>query len=244
MNTNEGEVIDLPDYTDEHLESRWMKSDLAIDYDDDKDNIRDDYLQSDELNEFQSPKVSHLSKTKQKQYKIIFQTFKDVLAKNKHAVGDFKPFKVKLPTDPNISCYQKQRNMIYNESILATIQELKNNGVIVPSPGMSNKYVCNLNMVPKLDNMPSKSITKADKFINKHTPKSGDHKPPAYRLTIDYSTLNKSLLSCPVHALPDIQEIKEFTRGKIINTMDLTNAYFSIKIETQDIHKTNFYFQD
>ena len=99
-------------------------------------------------------------------------------------------------------------------------------------------------MVPKLDNMPSKSITKADKFINKHTPKTGDHKPPAYRLTIDYSTLNKSLLSCPVHALPDIQEIKEFTRGKIINTMDLTNAYFSIRIESQDIHKTNFYFQD
>ena len=99
-------------------------------------------------------------------------------------------------------------------------------------------------MVPKLDNMSSKSITKADKFINKHTPRTGDQKPPAYRLTIDYSTLNKSLLSCPVHALPDIQEIKEFTRGKIINTMDLTNAYFSIKIESQDIHKTNFYFQD
>ena len=202
MNTNEGEVIDLPDCTDEHLESRWMKSDLAIDDSDDNENIGDDQLKSDVLNEFQSPKVSHLSKTKQKQYKIIFQTFNDVLAKNKHAVGDFKPFKVKLPTDLNISCYQKERNMIYNESILATIQELKNNGVIVPTPGMSNKYVCNLNMVPKLDNMPSKSITKADKFINKHTPKSRDHKPPAYTLTIDYSTLNKSLLSCPVHALP------------------------------------------
>ena len=26
--------------------------------------------------------------------------------------------------------------------------------------------------------------------------------------------------------------------------MDLTNTYFSIKIEPQDIHKTNFYFQD
>ena len=26
--------------------------------------------------------------------------------------------------------------------------------------------------------------------------------------------------------------------------MDLTNAYFSIKIESQDIHKTIFYFQD
>ena len=75
--------------------------------------------------------------------------------------------------------------MVYNNSILGTIQELKNNGVIVPSLGHSNKYVCNLNMVPKLDNMPSKSITKADKFINKHTPKTGDHKPPAYRLTID-----------------------------------------------------------
>ena len=68
--------------------------------------------------------------------------------------------------------------MVYNESILATIQELKNKGVIVPSPGHSNKYVCNLNMVPKLDIMPSQSITKADKFINKHTPKTGDQKPP------------------------------------------------------------------
>ena len=69
LNANEGEVTDLPDYTDEHLELRWMKSDLAIDYDDDKDNIRDDYLQSDELNEFQSPKVSHLSKTKKSSIK-------------------------------------------------------------------------------------------------------------------------------------------------------------------------------
>ena len=47
LNTNEGEVIDLPDYTDEHLESRWMKSDLAIDYDDDNDDIGDDQLKSD-----------------------------------------------------------------------------------------------------------------------------------------------------------------------------------------------------
>ena len=92
--------------------------------------------------------------------------------------------------------------------------------------------------------MPSKLITKADKFINKHTPKTGDHKPTAYRFTIDYRTLNKSLLSCPLHALPDIQQIKEFTRHRIIDTMDLTNAYFSIRIESQDIHKTNFYFQD
>ena len=147
-----------------------MKSDLTIEYGGESENSS---LNSAVLNEFQSPKVSHLSKNKQKQYKIIFQTFKDVLAKDKHAVGDFKPFKVKLPTDPYISCYQKQRNMIYNESILATIQELKNNGVIVPSPGMSNKYVCNLNMVPKLDNMPCKSITKADKFINSIHPNQG-----------------------------------------------------------------------
>lgn len=99
-------------------------------------------------------------------------------------------------------------------------------------------------MVPKIDNMLSKSITKADKFINKHTPKTGDHKPLAYRLTIDYNTLNKSLLSCPVHALSDIQEIKEFTRGRIINAIDLSNANFSIRIESQDINKTNFYFRD
>ena len=52
LNANEGEVIDLLDYTYEHLESRWMKSDLAMDYDDDEDNKRDEYLQSDELNEF------------------------------------------------------------------------------------------------------------------------------------------------------------------------------------------------
>ena len=138
LNSNEGEVIDLPDFTDDQLESRWMKSDLTMEYFEDSNDTKDNKLKSAVLNEFQSPKVSHLSKHKQKQYKIIFQTFKDVLAKDKHAVGDFKPFKVKLPTDPNISCYQKQRNMIYNESILATIQELKNNGVIVPSPGMNN----------------------------------------------------------------------------------------------------------
>ena len=41
LNTNEGEVIDLPDYTDEYLESRWMKSDLSMDYDGDEDNNRD-----------------------------------------------------------------------------------------------------------------------------------------------------------------------------------------------------------
>ena len=112
LNSNEGEVIDLPDYTDEHLESRWMKSNLAMDYCDNTDDAKGDKLKSDVLNEFQSPKVGHLSKNKQKQYKLIFQTFRDVLAKDKHAVGDFKPFKVKLPTDPDISCYQKQRNMI------------------------------------------------------------------------------------------------------------------------------------
>lgn len=40
--------------------------------------------------------------------------------------------------------------MVYNESILATIQELKNKGVIVPTPGHSNKYVCNLTWYQKL----------------------------------------------------------------------------------------------
>ena len=66
-----------------------------MEYFENTDNTKGDKLKSDVLNEFQSPKVSHLSKNKQKQYKIIFQTFKDVLAKDKHAVGDFKPFKVK-----------------------------------------------------------------------------------------------------------------------------------------------------
>ena len=121
LNSNEGEIIDLPDFTDDQHESRWMKSDLTMVCFEDSEYSKDSKLKSAVLNEFQSPKVSHLSKNKQKQYKIIFQTFKDVLAKDKHSVGDFKPFKVKLPTDPNISCYQKQRNMIYNESILATI---------------------------------------------------------------------------------------------------------------------------
>ena len=67
LNRNEGEVIDLPDYTDEHMESRWMKSDLAIDYGDGNDDTEGDQLKSDVLNDFQSPKVGHLSKTKQKQ---------------------------------------------------------------------------------------------------------------------------------------------------------------------------------
>ena len=111
---------------------------------------------SDVLNNFQTQIITHLSKLKQKHYRLIFQTFMEVLAKNKRSVGNFKPFKVKLPTDLNISCYQKQRHMVYNESIMTTIQELKNNGVIVSFPGQSNTFVCNLNMLPKLENMPSK----------------------------------------------------------------------------------------
>ena len=38
--------------------------------------------------------------------------------------------------------------------------------------------------------------------------------------------------------------IKEFARGSLINTMDMTNGSFFIKLEKQDNHKTNFNFQD
>ena len=41
------------------------------------------------LNEYQTPPVTHLSKLKQKQYKLIFQAFSDVLVKDKNSVGDF-----------------------------------------------------------------------------------------------------------------------------------------------------------
>lgn len=104
LNSNVGDIIDLPDFTDDQLESKWMKTNLNVDPHGESEKSS---LNPAVLNEFQSPKVSHLSKIKQKQYNIIFQTFKDVLAKDKHWVGEFKPFKVKLPTDLNISCYKK-----------------------------------------------------------------------------------------------------------------------------------------
>ena len=66
LNSNEGDVIDLPDLTDDQLESRWMKSDLTMEYCDNTDNTKGDKLKSDVLNEFQSPKVGHLSKKKNK----------------------------------------------------------------------------------------------------------------------------------------------------------------------------------
>ena len=174
----------------------------------------------------------------------ILHKYESFWATSPYQIGNFVGYKVRLDVKPGHRAYQKERkqNLLQIEGVRSTLDELEKNGVFEPSGAGHEDFLANLNIVPKVtDSSQIRFLTKADKFVKKHTQNNISNDATAWRATFDFSTLNDCLMEVGKLSLPTISEVQQKVRSCFCSSIDLKNQYFSIRLTNESKSYTNFY---
>ena len=68
--------------------------------------------------------------------------------------------------------------------------------------------------------------------------------PATYRMTIDFSDLNRVTLNDRYTQLPSVQSIEVNVANSLVSTLDIANMFPSILLEESSRDYFNFYYQD
>ena len=186
----------------------------------------------------------HLDKELKDRVGRTIQPFKSIFAKSKYDVGTFTGFSARISTIPNSTAVQKERRLTQHhiDGVRETMSELIKNGVFSLSEGGHDEYCANLNVVAK----PSQnkcSRSKADKHIQS-LPGQKVVTPTAWRMTFDLRDLNSVTTDVGRLQLPTIDEARSFARNKLVSILDISNQFWSIRLEHSSKKYTNFYYDN
>ena len=197
-------------------------------------------------NEVDDKLLEHLTEESKSKVRNVINKFKKLWATSKYQIGSFNGFTVRIDTTPGSTAVQKERrqNRAQEEAITKTVEGFIESGLFEPSTSQHDKYLANLNIVPKIiDGSELRFLTKADKYIAKHTNKELQNQSTGFRAAVDFTTLNDTIPDTGKLSLPSISEIQTKTRDCLVSTIDLRNQFFSIHLEPSSKSKTNFYFR-
>ena len=243
---NENEEEDVRNFLSETIDSRETGADVEQTLEKymlDKVSID---TTSCPKNEVDDKLLAHLSKGSKAKVEKVINKFGKLWATSKYQIGSFNGFTVRIDTVPGSTAFQKERrqNRAQEEAITKTVEGFTESGLFEPSPSQHEKYCANLNIVPKIvDGSELRFLTKADKYIAKHTNKELQNQSTGFRAAIDLTTLNSIIPDTGKLSLPSISEIQTKTRDCLVSTIDLSNQFFSIHLEPSSRSKTNFYFR-
>ena len=210
-----------------------------------------DYIhQTDSIPLKPIPELSHIpSESERDSYLTLCRKYNNVLATEKNSVGYFTGPHARLTVKPGARARQVNRMSRKEQeiSVKNQIDALESAGVVGNSTGGWDDYAANLNLLPKPKIGELRSPSKADiyvdrvKKLNNPTILSSEQ---AYRVTVDYTSLN-DVREDPVYCrLATLPEIQDRCRNSLVSVLDLTNAYYSIPLERSSMQLTNFYFRD
>ena len=191
--------------------------------------------------------MDHLGSNVKKKVQTLIDKYDDVWARESRKTGTFKYFKVSLEVDSERLHVgmQKNRNTDFQRSPEArqVIQQLLKERVLIPAPSQV-ACVANFLLVPKSIKGGSKGIrpgqTKADKAIISDK----DRQRMTYRLTVDFTSLNKILKGETQICLPSINTIKEKVLNCYISSCDISNGFWSIKMNENSLKYQGVWYED
>ena len=213
---------------------KYMLDKISIDTTSAPENVVDEKL------------LEHLTPESRLKARNVINKFKKLWATDKFGIGSFNGFSVRIDTIPGATAVQKERrqNRAQEEAITKTVEGFIESGLFEASTSQHDKFLANLNIVPKIvDGSELRFLTKADKFIAKHSNKELENQSTGFRAAVDFTTLNDQIPDTGKLSLPSISEIQTKTRDCLVSTADLRNQFFSIHLEPSSKSKTNFYFR-
>ena len=176
----------------------------------------------------------------------VLDKYQNIYSTSKFQIGDFSGFRASINVKEDATAVQKERRISahYSEGVRTTMEQLTQNGVFALSEEGQNTYCCNLNVVPKPANKTEvRSSSKADKHIMRMKAKENQtEKPTSFRATFDLKSLNAISVNNGRLQLPTVDETRIFVRDKLCSVLDLSNQFWSIRLDDESRKYTNFYY--
>ena len=176
----------------------------------------------------------------------VLDKYQNIYSTSKFQIGDFSGFRASINVKEDATAVQRERRISahYSEGVRTTMEELTQSGVFALSEEGQNIYCCNLNVVPKpASKSDVRSSSKADKHIIKMKAKENQtDKPTSFRATFDLKSLNAISVNNGRLQLPTVDETRIFVRDKLCSVLDLSNQFWSIRLDDESKKFTNFYY--
>ena len=168
--------------------------------------------------------------------KGILMLLKEVFAKTSLDIGKSQDIKAHIEVDETKLKIQKKRPLIpeKQEFLYKIVREMEEVGIVQENCNGIHKMISNIMLVPKNQ---QKDNTKAGMRIARHS----GVKNESYRPTVDMSDLNKAIINVSKSVLPTPEEIFQTLAGKVVSSVDLSNAYFTIELSEESKKYCNFY---
>ena len=147
--------------------------------------------------------LSHLNKSEINKVQSIIAEYPKVWATSKYSIGNFSGFDAHIRVLDGAKAWQKERRCPQEDGIKETMSGLIDSGVFELAEEDQDRYVANINIVPK----PHKNRdSQADKYIKRV---SADKTLPAgWRACFDFRDLNDITTENPKLQLPTLSEVQ------------------------------------
>ena len=212
-------------------------------------------LEEEKSNHSWKENNTHLSQEQMQKVEELLRKHPDVPATPSAPLGRFNLFQISADVKTTQDATQHKRKVSFELAQPANerMEKLKiirrNDSDYIPN-------IANLVVVSKTER-----LTKADKFELKKATKTapndttGDRKSPqdteaknppkvTHRVTCDYSTLNTLTTTRKYISMPNIDEIASKIKDCYCTTIDLTDYFSQLELDSASKNMFNFYYKD
>lgn len=166
----------------------------------------------------------------------VLKNYSDIFSKHNLDVGCSSAIMAHIEADPKLLKPEKPRPLPADKlhELKIIVKEMEKAGIIMKANGHHLSMMHNILLVPKNNRLQG---TKADKYINKHL----GIKTSKFRFCSDLRGVNKAIVNNTALAMPSPDEIVSKLSGKIVSSVDVTSAFFSIRLTEQSRSLMGFF---
>ena len=192
--------------------------------------------------------IDHLSPKLRKKCIDLSNKFPEVWSTPKDPIGKFRYFESHLHFSPdsenNKQLIQKNRFVSFSKAPKAKlkIEELLKQGVLEYS-SQPAKAISNFVLTKKASSSSGlRYNSQADKHVAQVESKDGSGLD--YRLCIDLSTVNRSLLSEHVVVLPTMEAVKRLVCNSVMSSVDVKDGFFGLPLTEESKPYCTVYYEN